>query len=241
MHLSKFLQKNHCDYEIAVKSGTIYDNYLFSYINPENIYLYESSLDLNIIKYRVDGMFTIFLLNLIFPLNEDARKRQSFDFTSVADLMFKKCSSDRKRIAVIGGTENDVVTFCNMIQKKYPKLNICCYMDGYQSDTNMIKTINDNNPDVLLLGLGTIKQEKFGHSIIKNKIMNGPVFTCGAFISQTANSKRSTLEYYPHFIQKFNLRFVYRFFYEKKTRSRYKFYPRFLSTLLRLKLEAERL
>ena len=43
-------------------------------------------------------------------------------------------------------------------------------------------------------------------------------FTCGGFIHQTANNE---IEYYPLWIDRMNLRFVYRMYKEKHTRKRY--------------------
>ncbi len=43
-------------------------------------------------------------------------------------------------------------------------------------------------------------------------------FTCGGFVHQTAMNR---MHYYPNWVDKMNLRFVYRMYKEKHTRTRY--------------------
>ena len=60
-------------------------------------------------------------------------------------------------------------------------------------------------------------QEKF---LLKVKKMGyqGIGFTCGGFVHQTAMNR---MHYYPDWVDKMNLRFVYRMYKEKHTRTRY--------------------
>ena len=53
---------------------------------------------------------------------------------------------------------------------------------------------------------------------VRNAGFQGIGFTCGGFIHQTANNE---IEYYPLWIDRMNLRFVYRMYKEKHTRKRY--------------------
>ena len=73
------------------------------------------------------------------------------------------------------------------------------------------------NPDFLIVGMGALMQEKF---LLKVKKMGyqGIGFTCGGFVHQTAMNR---MHYYPNWVDKMNLRFVYRMYKEKHTRTRY--------------------
>lgn len=73
------------------------------------------------------------------------------------------------------------------------------------------------NPDFLIVGMGALMQEKF---LLKVKKMGyqGIGFTCGGFVHQTAMNR---MHYYPDWVDKMNLRFVYRMYKEKHTRTRY--------------------
>ena len=54
--------------------------------------------------------------------------------------------------------------------------------------------------------------------MVKNTGFKGIGFTCGGFIHQTANDE---IDYYPAWINRMNLRFLYRMIKEKHTRKRY--------------------
>ena len=73
------------------------------------------------------------------------------------------------------------------------------------------------NPDFLIVGMGALMQEKF---LLKVKKMGyqGIGFTCSGFVHQTAMNR---MHYYPNWVDKMNLRFVYRMYKEKHTRTRY--------------------
>ena len=108
-----------------------------------------------------------------------------------------------------------------IFQKQYPKLSIAGFRNGYfSSDAEMNKEashIVELNPDFLIVGMGALMQEKF---LLKVKKMGyqGIGFTCGGFVHQTAMNR---MHYYPDWVDKMNLRFVYRMYKEKHTRTRY--------------------
>ena len=97
----------------------------------------------------------------------------------------------------------------------------CCGIKGYfVSEQEMdaeAKHITQVNPDFLIVGMGALMQERFLLKV-RNAGFQGIGFTCGGFIHQTANNE---IEYYPLWIDRMNLRFVYRMYKEKHTRKRY--------------------
>lgn len=73
------------------------------------------------------------------------------------------------------------------------------------------------NSDFLIVGMGALMQEKFLLKV-KNAGYQGVGFTCGGFIHQTSKNE---IDYYPAWVDKTNLRFVYRMWKEPHTLKRY--------------------
>ena len=157
-------------------------------------------------------------------------KRQSFDMTSLAPKVFHKAEEEGLNVFICGGTDDDVDKFCKIIKSRYPNLQIIGQRNGYFSDAEFESVKNEitlNSPDILILGLGGQKQE-----IIASKLtpyVDGYIFTCGAFISQTTKK----IDFYPKYINKLNLRWAYRFVVEPRTIKRVLIsYPLFIVYLL---------
>lgn len=175
-------------------------------------------------KLYSDGLFLTFLLNL-FGKN---CIRTSFDFTSLAKIVLEDAEICSKSILFIGGSDLDIIKFRKNIKNAYPLLNFYC-IHGYHSCQSIyLNEINKYNPDILVVGLGYPKQELFYNNLI-NHYDNFIGYTCGAFISQTSNN----INYYPKYIDKYNLRWVYRALYNSHVRQRLLFdYPKFLISFL---------
>ena len=73
------------------------------------------------------------------------------------------------------------------------------------------------NPDFLIVGMGVLMQERFLLKV-RDSGYQGIGFTCGGFIHQTAKDE---IDYYPGWVDRMNLRFLYRMYKEKHTRKRY--------------------
>lgn len=200
------------------------------YLNPRNVDFILCKLSLDKVSYRVDGIYFTTLLNALFPLS-NRRKRQSFDFTSLAGPCFKSFQESKARLFVAGGTEEEVRRFSLIVTERYPQLNIVGVCSGYLEYDAVLTQVDKCDAEVVLLGLGNIKQEMFGSRLVSDKEI--PVFTCGAFISQTAKSGRD--KYYPTWINKFHLRWLYRFFIEPHTLVRViRHYPPSLIKMVRI-------
>lgn len=94
------------------------------------------------------------------------------------------------------------------LKKEYPNLNIVGYRDGYFSDdVAVMQAIVDSGAQYVICGMGTPRQDEFAVKLKQfqqGKIKQ--VYTCGGFLHQSSER----LEYYPHFINRFNLRWLYR-------------------------------
>ena len=148
-------------------------------------------------------------------------QRSSFDMTSLAPLLFNYAQDNGKSIAIIASKQEYVERAVKTLTEKYPKLSIVYYRNGYFDNENdkiiAARKIVMMAPDYLIVGMGIIKQEDFLLKVKKTGFQ-GIGFTCGGFIHQVATDK---VEYYPKWIDEYNLRFVYRMYKESHTRKRY--------------------
>ena len=165
-----------------------------------------------------DGSILVAAIRLLYG---EKIKRRSFDMTSLAPELFEYAEKNAKSIYIVASHQDELEKAIGIFKSKYPRLEFAGYRNGYfDSDADRhaeIARIIDNCPDFLIVGMGILSQEKFLLEA-KNAGFNGTGFTCGGFIHQTA---RNEIDYYPRWVDKYNLRFLYRMHKEKHTRKRY--------------------
>lgn len=148
-------------------------------------------------------------------------KRRSFDMTSLAPIVFSYAVKTGKSVAIVATKQEMVEKAVANLEKSFQGLNIVYYRNGYFRDEQEMddeaKKIVSLHPDILIVGMGVIKQEQFLLKV-RNAGYQGIGFSCGGFIHQTSQDKA---EYYPDWVDKHGLRFVYRMYKEPHTRKRY--------------------
>lgn len=197
------------------KQGKIY-----TFLNPVS---YLTALDNKKLFEQFDGIFAdgSILVAAIKVLYGKSITRRSFDMTSLAPQLLSYAEQNKKTIYIVASKQEQVEKAVDIFKERYPNLQISGYRNGYfTSDSEMdkeAKNITEINPDFLIVGMGALMQERF---LIKAKLsgFQGIGFTCGGFIHQTSKNE---IEYYPIWADKLNLRFVYRMYKEKHTRTRY--------------------
>ena len=146
--------------------------------------------------------------------------RRSSDMTSIAPLLFEHAENNNKTVAIIASHQEEVEKAVENIQKRYPSLKISFFRNGYFNSDQELETevrhILDISPDFLIIGMGIVLQEKVLKSI-RDAGFKGIGFTCGGFMHQLGNTEM----YYPRWIDKLNIRFLYRMYKEPHTRKRY--------------------
>ena len=165
----------------------------------------------------IDGFFLVKTLK-IFGVADV--KRKSFDMTSLALKVFNDAIQSSKSIYFIGTNPAAIELAVNNIRSHFPELKIIGYRDGYFNGNTdrerALTTISELYPDIVVCGMGTPLQEKFLLDL-KNYGWHGMGYTCGGFLHQIANK----VDYYPKWIDKYNLRWVYRIYDEPKLFKRY--------------------
>ncbi len=200
--------------EILEQEGRIY-----TFLNPVS---YLSAMKERTVFETFDGIFAdgALLVKSIRLLYGKTPKRRSFDMTSLAPSLFSHAEKNSKRIAIVASKQEEVKQAVVILRAQYPNLYITYWRNGYFTSANEMKDeahhITDIAPDYLIVGMGTLLQEKM-LLYMKAQGFTGIAFTCGGFIHQLCGGK----DYYPEWIDRYNLRFLYRMYKEPHTRSRY--------------------
>lgn len=219
-------QEHHFPYpfDCSVKENSLsifrHKKNIYTYLNPVSYLsaLNNKELFCKFDGILVDGSLLVWAIKFVYGKKI---KRRSFDMTSMAPLLFEYASENNKSIYIVASKQEEIEIAVQIFKSRYPNLKIIGYRNGYFSSdeekNNEATHIIKLNPDFIIVGMGIVKQEEF---LLKVKDMGykGIGFTCGGFIHQTSTNK---IEYYPLWIDKLNLRFVYRMIKEKHTRKRY--------------------
>ncbi len=199
---------------------------LITFLNPYSYLLAREHIDLfsKFDNIYIDGIALVKILKF-FQLA--SVKRQSFDMTSLAPIIFNDAVKSSKSIYFIGTAPRVIDKAVENIQDSFPGLNIVGYRNGFikpEEKAEVFKNIILARPDIVICGMGTPLQEEFLLNL-QDLGWEGTGYTCGGFLHQTAND----VQYYPHWIDKYNLRWVYRIYKEPKLFQRYFWeYPKFL-------------
>lgn len=201
--------------DLFVQKGRIY-----TFLNPVS---YLTALNNKEIFGKFDGIFAdgSILVASIRLLYGKKVFRRSFDMTSIAPELFSFAEKKKLTLYLVGSKQEQVKRTVGIFKERYPNINILGYRNGYFTSKEEVmyevKHIMEIAPDFLIIGMGTLTQERFLLEV-KNAGYKGIGFTCGGFIHQTS---RNEINYYPTWVDRMNLRFIYRIYKEKHTRKRY--------------------
>lgn len=193
---------------------------VYTYLNPVS---YLTALENKELFSQMDGIFADggLLVKAIKLLYGKQVTRRSFDMTSMAPELFAYATEHGKTVYIVASKQEQVEKAVEIFRERYPNVKFAGYRNGYfASEEEMAqeaKHITELNPNFLIVGMGALIQEKFLLKV-KHAGFQGIGFTCGGFIHQTSKNE---IDYYPAWVDKMNLRFVYRMWKEPHTRKRY--------------------
>ena len=193
---------------------------VYTYLNPVS---YLTALDNKELFSQMDGIFADggLLVKAIKLVYGKQVTRRSFDMTSMAPELFAYAAEHGKSVYIVASKQEQVEKAVEIFRERYPKVRFAGYRNGYfasEEEMNQeARHITEQNPDFLIVGMGALMQEKFLLKV-KHAGYQGIGFTCGGFIHQTSKNE---IDYYPAWVDKTNLRFVYRMWKEPHTRKRY--------------------
>ncbi len=143
-------------------------------------------------------------------------EREKINRVAGYDLMenlFKKREYTNDKFFFLGSKKSVVKKAVSNTKKKYKKINIVGYNDGYfwKNEEKIIKKINTLNPDILLISITSPLQEEFIYrykSKLKTKVI---LLLGGSFEVLSGRLKRA-----PILIQKIGMEWFYRLVQEPR-------------------------
>lgn len=193
---------------------------VYSFLNPVS---YLNALKHKELFSQIDGLFAdgsllVAAIRLCYGVKVT---RCSFDMTSIAPKLLNYAVENGKSVYIVASKQEQVERAVAIIRKQYNGINIIGYRNGYfaneEERDKEAKHIVEQSPDFLIVGMGAIMQERFLLKV-KEAGFQGIGFTCGGFIHQTAQGEA---DYYPKWVNRMNIRFLYRMWKEPHTRKRY--------------------
>lgn len=196
--------------------------------NPEIVMLAQKDIELKTIINNADLVVPDGIgIVLASRLNKTKIKSRLAGYDLVQTI-FSMSNKYDFSVYFLGSTDEIVSLARDKMQKKYDRLKIIGVNNGFFDDElSVIRKINLLKPDVLLVGLGSPKQEKF-ISKYKN-VIDASVFIGigGSFDVMSGKLKRA-----PRFFINLNLEWLYRFITQPKRFFRLLALPKFLFKVL---------
>jgi len=146
------------------------------------------------------------------------------------DRMLKFCNFTKKSIFILGGRPGIAEQAARNIKKEYPNIEIKGVAHGYfdeKEEVKIVDRINENKPDILFVGLGAPKQEKWIYkyrNILNAKVAMG---IGGSIDIWAGTAKRA-----PKIFQRLGLEWFYRLIKEPWRIKRMLELPKFLFQVL---------
>ena len=218
--LSPIVKKILSTEELTLREVLIENRKVYTFLNPVS---YLSALDNKELFAHFDGIFAdgSILVAAIKLVYGKTVTRRSFDMTSLAPELLSYAETHNKSVYIVASRQEQVEKAVGIFNERYPKLMVAGYRNGYfaseKEQDEEAQHIVGVNPDFLIVGMGALMQERFLLKV-KDFGYRGIGFTCGGFIHQTAKDE---IDYYPAWVDRMNLRFLYRMYKEKHTRKRY--------------------
>ena len=126
--------------------------------------------------------------------------------------LIEKFTASGKSVVMIGAKPGVVDSAIVNLTKEYQNLNVVYSHDGYfDNDEDIIESVISANPDLILVALGSPKQEFFIHNI-KEKLPNSTLIGLGGSFDVWAG----VVERAPKIYQKLGLEWLYRTLKEPK-------------------------
>jgi N-acetylglucosaminyldiphosphoundecaprenol N-acetyl-beta-D-mannosaminyltransferase len=145
-------------------------------------------------------------------LHRRKAERISFDSTSLAPEIFHLAAARKLSVALIGGAPGIAQSAQDHIQNTYDGISIIGVFDGYRNENEVLAEVMALDPKIVIVGMGTMLQEGFLLKLVESG-WKGIGFTCGGYLDQLA---LKGTHYYPDWIDRYNLRWMYRFGMEPK-------------------------
>lgn len=146
------------------------------------------------------------------------KMREKLSGSDLLPLICEYSSKKNYSLFFLGAKDGVAEMAANNLKNKFSNLNIVGTYPppfGFENDivecNKIVTMINNYSPQILFIGLGAPKQEKFAYKYLKDLNVNIILCTGAAFDFQAGNVKRA-----PKFIRRIGMEWFYRFYKEPR-------------------------
>ncbi len=116
-------------------------------------------------------------------------------------------NTNRWRLFVLGSREEVNRIACGVIKQVYPNIELVGRLNGFESEERMLHSIKATSPQIVLVGLGSPKQELFSYRM-KNTLTDTFMICCGGALDVLAGRAKRA----PNFMVNNNVEWLYRLY-----------------------------
>ena len=139
-------------------------------------------------------------------------QREAFDFTSVAHPVFDWAAREGATIGLVGGAPGVSAATAEWLAGRYPQMKLTRAFAGFGEDVDAaLRHHLALGNSLVVCGMGAPRQERFLLELVRRG-WTGVGFTCGGFFDQLLTREH----YYPGWVDRANLRFLYRLYREPR-------------------------
>jgi len=134
--------------------------------------------------------------------------RTSFDGNSLAPPVFEYCSNNNLKVYLVGARQGIALKASEVIRLHFGVRIIGTYT-GHINDSDRLALMNSLvklSPDLLVIAMGVPQQERFAVEL-RELGWKGVSISCGGYLDQIVSGG---VQYYPEWINRYNLRAFYR-------------------------------
>jgi len=211
------------------------DGKITTFVNPYSYLILRKQrpayLDGRTFQVSYDGIALALIARV---LSKGRIERLSFDDTSLAPKVFKECAQTGGRVSLIGSGPGVATQAAELLQDAYPSLELHFVRDGYFEESDVPDILSAASEcDLVICSMGTPKQEDL-LAALKDRGWKGTGYTCGGYLDQLVSAGGGA--YYPRWIDKLQLRWLYRLAKEPR-RLAYRYFIVYPQGILRFTLD----
>ncbi len=171
-------------------------------------YLYEEKLDVNVyddLLFYPDSTAVYIYLKYLLKLN--LKKIVS---TDLQNNLLVELNKYELKVFLLGDSDSILFNVKEIIDTKYPNIKLIGLQNGYNYNSEkVVSEINKNNNDILFVGLGVGRQERW---ILENckKINVKIIMSVGGWFQYLANVKKRA----PKILRKMHLEWIHKLLLE---------------------------
>ena len=189
-----------------------------------------------IMMYSKDTQMKEIIDNSVLPVPDGSGAVQGFKFLygencvrlDLPKTIFELANEEKYKVFILGSSEEINVKAVEKLKEKYPNIEIVGRRNGYfESEDEIITLLEIAKPQIVMVALGSPKQEKFAAKI--NRILPDILFIgCGGALDILAGKITRA----PKFFQDNHIEWLYRLILEPKRIKRQKILPIYLFKLI---------